>query len=304
MPVPPKPLPSRFTHSPFRTTDALAHGVHRERLRRADLAVPTRGVRVPAESTDFAEVAMAVGLLLRPDQHLSHTTAARLWHCPLPRSLTSPVALLHVSTVGDGPVERRTGIAGHRVDPDRASVTAVLGIRTSSPAALWYECRTMLSVRQLVVLGDHMVGVGRLTTVDALERTLHSGDRGVVAARTALERIRPGAESPMESVLRLLVVDAGFPEPALNVDVVDDGGAFIGRVDMGWTDLRIALEYDGDHHRTDRGTFVHDRSRRNAFVVEDWLTIHVTAPDVSRPAEFLERLRQAFELRRRATPVA
>ncbi|WP_267422758.1 MULTISPECIES: hypothetical protein [unclassified Curtobacterium] len=245
---------------------------------------------------------MAIGLLLRPDQHLSHTSAARLWQCPLPRALTSSGAHLHVSTVGDGPVERRTGITGHRIAPDRAGVTAVLGIRTSTPAALWYECRTLLSVRQLVVLGDHMVGSGRLTTVDALERTVHSGDRGVTTARTALERIRTGAESPMESVLRLIVVDAGFPEPALNIDVADARGVFIGRVDMGWADLRIALEYDGDHHRTDRGTFLHDRSRRNAFVVEDWLTIHVTAPDVSRPAEFLERLRQAFELRQHTTP--
>ena len=276
----------------------MAHGVHPERLRRADLTVPTRGVRLPAGSTDFVELAMAVGLLLRPDQHFSHTSAARLWQCPLPRALTSSGAHLHVSTVGNGPVERRNGITGHRVAPDRAGVTAVLGIRTSTPAALWYECRTLLSVRQLVVLGDHMVGSGRLTTVDALERTLHSGDRGVVTARTALERIRTGAESPMESVLRLIVVDAGFPEPALNIDVTDARGVFIGRVDMGWADVRIALEYDGDHHRTDRGTFVHDRSRRNAFVVEDWLTIHVTAPDVSRPAEFLERLRQAFVLRR------
>jgi hypothetical protein len=300
MPVPPKPLPTQFTHTPFRTADACAQGVDRERLRRADLVVPARGARLPAGTTDFVQVAMAIGLLLRPDQHLSHVTAARLWECPLPRSLATAAAPLHVSTTGSGAIERRAGIVGHRTAPDRAQVTTRFGLRMSTPAALWYECRSLLGVRALVVLGDHIIGPGKLATREDLERTIHPGDRGVVAARTALEQIRPGAESPMESVLRLIVVDAGFPEPALNIDVADARGVFIGRVDMGWADLRIALEYDGDHHRTDRETFSHDQGRRNAFVVEDWLTIHVTAPDISRPAGFLERLRQAFELRRRA----
>lgn len=297
MPNRPAPLPARFSRTPFLVADALDHGVGRERLRRSDVVTPARGVRLPADRTGFLDEVLAVGLLLRPDQYFSHTTAARLWDAPVPRTFTGADSAIHVSTIGHGPVERRRGVTGHRTDPTRADVTTMFGVRVSTPAACWYECRTLLGLRALVVLGDHMVGVGRLTSTARLEGSVHAGDRAVVTARTALDLVRVGAESPMETVVRLIVVDAGFPEPELNVDVHDESAQFIGRVDMAWVELRIAVEYDGDHHRTDRDTFRHDRARGNAFVVADWLTIHVTARDVHRPAAFLERLRQAFALR-------
>ena len=97
----------------------------------------------------------------------------------------------------------------------------------------------------------------------------------------------------METHLRLAVVDAGFPEPALNIDVRADSGEFLGRVDMAWTAYRIALEYDGDHHR-ERETFRHDQRRGNGFTVNGWLVIHATAVDLARPAVLFERLRRAF----------
>ncbi|MFZ6993403.1 hypothetical protein ACO0E1_16065 [Curtobacterium sp. RRHDQ66] len=256
-----------------------------------------RGTRLPADRSEFVDVVMALGLVLRPDQQLSHVSAAQLWDCPLPRRWTASVRPIHVTTIGRGPVLRRDGVVGHRVAADRSATTTRYGIRTSTPAAFWYECRTLLSVRELVVLGDHIVGIGRLASVQHLRQTLHPGDRGAVAARAALEYIRPGSESPMESVVRLIVVDAGFPPPELNVDVRDESGRFIGRVDMAWVGLRIAIEYDGDHHRTDRNAFQRDRARGNDFTVEDWLTIHVTATDVGRPTRFLERLRRAFAIR-------
>lgn len=301
MPKRPTPLPSRYLRTPFLVADALEHGVGRERLRRADLATPTRGVRMPADRSDFIDRVLAHGLLLRPDQHFSHTTAARLWSAPLPRSLTDTESELHVSTIGRGPVERRQGVVGHRIDAARAGVTTVFGVRVSTPAAFWYECRTVLGLRALVVLGDHLVGVGRLASPAGLAATVHPGDRAVVVARAALDLIRVGAESPMETIVRLIVVEAGFPEPELNVDVLDESGRFIGRVDMAWVELRIAVEYDGDHHRTDRDTFRHDRTRGNAFTVACWLTIHVTAKDAHHPSAFLERLRQAFALRGHGT---
>lgn len=297
MPRQPRPLPSRFSNTPFLVRQALAAGVRKDRLRRTDLVVPTRGVRLPATHTGQVHRLIAIGLVLRDDQYLSNVSAAALWGCPLPRDLARPDALVHVSTIGSGPVERRSGVAGHRVRPDRAEVATVLGTRVSTPATAWYECRTVLSVRALVILGDHMVGVGRLTTLEQLSTTIRAGDRDVVRARAAVERIRIGAESPTETSIRLAVVDAGFPEPELNVDVHASDGRFIGRADMAWPELRIALEYDGDHHRTDRRAFHNDRRRANDFTVEGWAVIRTTSVDLSHPARFLGQLRSAFERR-------
>jgi hypothetical protein len=291
-----------FRSGVFRAQDAVRAGVSPERLRRTDLVTPFRGLRAPADGPpmDFAETVRAAGLLLGRDQYFSHVTAAMMWGCPVPHWIRRDATVsLHVTTIGNGPIERRSGFIGHRVRTDRTEIVSFNSVRTSSPAAFWYECRSLLSVQDLVILGDHLVGQAGLTDVEWLEATIHTGDRGVRAARAALELIRPGSESPMESLVRIVIVEAGFPEPACNVDVLDESGTFIGRVDLAWVELRIAVEYDGDHHRTDPQTFARDRSRSNDFVVAEWLVIHVTAEDVSEPGSFLDRLRRAFLLRTR-----
>lgn len=268
--------------------DALAEGVRRSRLTRKDLQAPLHGVRavagVPIETVE------AVAVVLRDDQFISHVSAVRLWGSPTPaRFDDGPV---HVTSIGTAPVMRRPQVAGHRV---RTAVptTSVRGIRVSAPGRAWFECASLLSTHELVVVGDHLVGPDGPATIDDLRRSITPGSRSARRARAALDRIRSGVESPMETRVRLGVVDAGFPEPEVNVDVHDEDGVFLGRVDLAWTGLRIGLEYDGDHHR-DRSTFQNDQRRSNGFIVNGWIIIHATAADARRPSVLFERLRQAF----------
>jgi hypothetical protein len=273
----------------FRVGAALERGVSPGRLRRSDLVAPIHGVRAPAGAT--VGPIEAVATVLRPGQRFSHVSAARLWGAPLPSTLREDDTV-HVSS--DGPVAmRRVGVVGHRLP----GPTVELGSwPVSSPAQTWFECASMLEPNDLVALGDHMVGRAGLATIEDLAVAIRPGGRGVRAARAALDRIRVGSESAMETHLRLAVVEAGFPEPELNIDVRSDTGEFLGRVDMAWPELRIALEYDGDHHR-DRDTFRRDRRRGNGFVVNGWLVVHATAIDAARPAVLFERLRRAFAAR-------
>lgn len=71
-----------------------------------------------------------------------------------------------------------------------------------------------------------------------------AGRRGIVAVRDLIALADPRAESPMESELRLIALDAGLPTPALQHEVVDGNGE-IRRLDLAWPDARVALEYDG-----------------------------------------------------------
>ena len=190
---------------------------------------------------------------------------------------------------------RRPTVVGHRRRA-REDVVVRHGVPVSTAARAWRECASLLTVAELVAVGDHLVGVGGLTTIDALAATIAPGERFASVARAAIERIRVGAESAMETWLRLAVVDAGFPEPELQVEVVDHAGRFLARVDMAWPAARIALEYDGDHHR-ERGTFEHDQRRDNAMTVAGWLVLHANKMDARRPAVLFERLRQAFTAR-------
>lgn len=275
-----------FGPSPFRVSDAVASGIPRHRLRRSDLAVPIHGVRAPSQFRPT--LVEAVATVLRDDQWFSHSTAASMWGAPLPRDLAQDV--VHVSTASDRTM-RRPQVIGHRCA--RPAVRERGIARVSAPARAWFECAEFLQEKDLIALGDYFVGPAALATIDDLAAEIRPGARGARRARAALGRIRVGAESAMETAVRLEVVGAGFPEPELNVDVHDDDGVFLGRVDMAWTDRKIALEYDGDHHRA-REQFRRDQRRGNGFTANDWLVIHATAADAERPAVMFERLRQAF----------
>ncbi len=65
---------------------------------------------------------------------------------------------------------------------------------------------------------------------------------------------------------------------------------------MGWEgEWRIAIEYDGDHHRTDERQFARDIARVERLEAADWIVIRVTAKD--KPADVLRRIRAAIARR-------
>lgn len=77
----------------------------------------------------------------------------------------------------------------------------------------------------------------------------HVGSPGLPRLRAALDLCDPGAKSPSATWLRLLVERAGFPRPRTQIPVCDANGRPIYRIDMGWGDVLVAVEDDGDHHR-------------------------------------------------------
>jgi hypothetical protein len=110
-----------------------------------------------------------------------------------------------------------------------------------------------------------------------------------------------GAQSPKETWLRLLLIDAGFPRPQTQIPVRDDYGEPFAYLDMGWEDLMIAAEYDGDQHRTDRTQYTWDVVRLRRILRRNWLHVKVIAED-SR-ADIINRVTQAWRQREREARV-
>ncbi|ROO50732.1 uncharacterized protein DUF559 [Micromonospora sp. Llam0] len=113
------------------------------------------------------------------------------------------------------------------------------------------------------------------------------GVRGLRQVRGLLAIAEPLSESPMESRLRLLLHDAGLPKPTpqYRVKAPSAGkGRFVARVDLAYPQWRIAIEYEGDHHR-ERATFRKDVYRFNALREAGWLALRFTADDVLRRKE-------------------
>lgn len=92
--------------------------------------------------------------------------------------------------------------------------------------------------------------------------TRYPGYRWIRQARELIDLMEPRTESPGESWLRLRIVDAGFPRPEAQI-VIEHGGREIYRLDLGYPQLRIGLEYDGVQFHDSPSDRAHDESRRD-----------------------------------------
>lgn len=73
----------------------------------------------------------------------------------------------------------------------------------------------------------------------------HRGLRGLRQLRAALRLYDPGAASPKETWLRLLLIRGGYPRPQTQIPVLSPDGRRQYYLDMGWEDMMLAVEYDG-----------------------------------------------------------
>lgn len=123
----------------------------------------------------------------------------------------------------------------------------------------------------------------------------HPGARGLRQLETVLGLADPGAQSPKESWLRLVLIRSGMPRPQTQVPVTGEDGYPFAYLDLGWPDLMVAVEYDGYHHRTDRYQYLKDIRRREMLERMGWIIITVVAGD--RPADIVARVRAAIHRR-------
>lgn len=207
---------------------------------------------------------------------------------------------------------RRRGTRGVRLDASLAPVVLVDGMRVMDMPSTWAMLGATLDERDLVVAADHLIRIprnpGNFTPPDrgpystraelaaAIRRR-----RGAEVLRSALGRARTGAASPRESLLRLILVDDGLPEPVLDHDVYDEHGRFLGCLDLAYPELKIGIEHDGSVHREQR-QFERDVARLEQLAEADWLILRFTARDMrGTEVAITQRVRRARARRGVAT---
>lgn len=162
-------------------------------------------------------------------------------------------------------------------------------------------------IRTAFDLGRHLPRDRAVARLDALMRATpfraetvvtvaaeHPGVRGVRRLRRALPLVDPGAASPRETWLRLLLIDAGFPRPTTQIPVVDHTGR-LAVLDMGWEEYKVAAEYDGEQHQTDRRRYVWDQRRARMVAALGWAAVRVIRED--HPAEVIARVAASLRAR-------
>ena len=306
----------------FRVGDALRAGASRRSVDSDALDRPFTGLRatrtqVASPSVDPAEVEKAshaesarqFTAHMHRQEFFSHVTAAVLWDLPLPRL---DLARIDVAVLAPHRAPRGRGVRGHQLSPRQVTTTVAGGMRLTSPAATWAQLGglarhpyDLTAIADAILLTPRVPGPrGRvirqpLATLQELQEELRRGRRiGIGLLEEALRRARPGAVSRPETWTRLTLIDAGLPEPVLDHDVYD-GDVFVGCVDLAYPELRIAIEYEGDHHRLDAAQWNRDIEKHDRLAALGWRVIRVTkAMLFQHPGELTARVRAALRARR------
>jgi hypothetical protein len=277
-----------------------------QRLLRADLAAPFHGTRLPAhEHPDLTHRCAAYATMMRPGWFFSHATAAALYGLPLPSRFADEP--LHVSAVLPVRAPKGKGVRGHSLAV-APPIHLREGLPVPEPTEVWCELAAMLTVEELVIVGDALLRrkqplCDRTQLVEAAADAV--ARPGVRRLREAVALVRARTDSPMETALRIEIVRAGMPEPEVNYAIADRSGRIVASGDMVFPHAHLVVEYDGDHHRRDADQYQTDIDR--IYLIEDlgWRVVRINKEHMRfGAAEALRRVRAALRTSGPNTPLS
>jgi hypothetical protein len=292
-------VPQQFSFLPFRGSDAVKRGV----LTPAQLRARTwrrlfRDAYIHAAAYNADDHRMwcdAIALTLPHGGAVDGLSAALLWGVDLLRR-NAPVSVSVPRSTRPAPNPR---VSMTRTDVDPHDVTDFAGIPLTTPLRTAFDLGRRLPRTQAVVAIDALTR-RRVVRLEALAAFADKRPRwpGIRRLSEVVEAVEPLSESPMETRLRLLLLDAGAPPLTAQYTIRDGRGGVIGRVDLAYPQWCIAIEYEGDHHR-EKAQFRRDVTRLNALRAAGWIVLRFTADDVMHhPVRVVQQVADAVNERR------
>lgn len=174
----------------------------------------------------------------------------------------------------------------------------IAGMSVTTAARTGFDIGRRLPVTAGVQRLDALMNATRLRTsqIQAIGKH-HRGVRGLTRLQATIALIDGGAESPYESLTRLVLVRAGLPKPETQIHVVDEWGHTVAYLDMGWRDRRVAVEYDGAQHWTDPRQRRRDIERLANVEALGWRVIRISSDMLRTPAVIVAKVRAALSSR-------
>lgn len=291
----------QFEHGVARRQDAAALlGEYRLRaaLREGVVVQLWRGVVVDgARALDPVTRATAAILACGPRATISHRSAAGLHGCTVAAGTT-----VHVTVPYGSAVRSRSGLVVHHGDLRAADSETLHGLPVTvlDHAVTEVLCGERPRWIALACLDQALAGRGDADAMAfrravAARLAARDSNRGIRVAEALLSLGTTGADSPQESRLRLLIVDAGFPVPETQHRILNLAGVLVYKLDIAWPELMIGVEFDGFAAHEGREEYDAERDRRLA--ARGWRTIRVRKADLANPGPFLAELRRAFAQR-------
>jgi len=225
---------------------------------------------------------LAVQRRLPPGSAFSGRTAA--WLHGLELTPGDPVE----ATVPDPiDISLRAGVAIRRAKLTSREVVRLNGVLATSVLRTLLDLARNGPLVEAVVATDvalhrHVVSRAQVSGYVAANR----GRRGFAQLGRVVGLAEPATESPMETRLRMVLVLAGLPRPAVQVPIHDQQGRFLGRPDLYYARARLGLEYDGASHRC---SLASDVQRQNRLLAAGVRLLRFTAADVRGSPDLIVR---------------
>jgi very-short-patch-repair endonuclease len=225
--------------------------------------------------------------------------AAWLWSRRTATLVGSSAAAMHGTQYlpDDAPAE-----LGHANQPSPPGIVIRRGTIAADEICLWQSIDCTTPARTAYDIGRRVSGDTAIIRIDALLNATgckvkevariadrYPGARGIRRLRDAMDLADGGAESPKETELRLLLVRDGLPRPVTQIRVGRR------RIDMGWPEWKVGVEYDGEQHWTNPDDYADDIERLEYLAAQGWIIVRVSSRQLRyyRP-EILARVQRAL----------
>jgi very-short-patch-repair endonuclease len=265
-------------------SEALAAGlVTRQVLRAKYVKLHQNVYALKGVDLDTADMARAAWLWSRRTATLVGYSAAAL-HGTQYLPADAPAELAHANQPSP------PGILIHRGSIAADEIGLRQSIDCTTPARTAYDIGRRTPGDTAIIRIDALLNATGCTVAE-IERIVdrYPGARYIRRLRYALALADGGAESPKETELRLLLVRDGLPRPATQIKVGRR------RVDMGWPQWKVGVEYDGEQHWKNPDDYADDIERLEFLAAQGWIIVRVSSRQLRyhRP-EILARVRRAL----------
>ncbi|MCZ4499938.1 MAG: hypothetical protein JWQ74_2493 [Marmoricola sp.] len=274
-----------FPAGPFGHADLEVRGISRGSLRRAlacrSVRRLTRGVYVRSDVPDSLELRVAVlARVVSPGHVACDRTAAWLHGVDLHGGRPSgAIPAVEICALPGHPPTSRGDVRGRTRDLLPGDIEEHGDVLVTTPLRTALDLGCILRRADALAALDQLRRSFGLTQQDlARSAVRYVRRRGVVQLRELIPLSDPRAESVRESWTRLAILDAGLPAPVPQLEI-EVGGVVVVRLDHGYPDQRVAVEYDGyEFHHTEE-QLAHDERRRRWLRESGWRCIVVRRGD-------------------------
>ena len=178
-----------------------------------------------------------------PHLVLSHVSAAAMHHLPI---WGTDLSVVHLTRLGPSGGRSGPGRRVHATELRPEEITVQGGARLTSAVRTLIDVGCTAGFATTLIAADaalHRELVRPQALAASLSRTRHR--RGAAEARRALIFADGRSESVGESLTRIVMHRSGLPEPRVQLKIYAPGGMFIGRIDLGYPEFGVLIEFDG-----------------------------------------------------------